>query len=68
MEFLIGETRVSASLVTAFGDVPPGEPLAYLNSEGRLALAVNLGDFRKRFGVREGMTILVTKTATPASR
>lgn len=68
LEILIGETRVVAPLVQAFGDVPPEQPLAYLNSEGRLALAINLGDFRERLGVQEGATITVTWIATPSAR
>ena len=30
-----------------FGDVPPGQPLLYLNSLGQVALALNLGDFAR---------------------
>jgi hypothetical protein len=37
-----------------FGDVPPGEPLAYLNSSGALALALNQGNFASQFAIGTG--------------
>jgi S-adenosyl-L-methionine hydrolase (adenosine-forming) len=63
LELSIGEARLLVPFVTAFGDVPEGQPLAYLNSEDRLAFAVNLGDFREKMNVREGAALTVTAMA-----
>jgi S-adenosylmethionine hydrolase len=40
--------------VSTFGDVPEGQPLLYLNSEGNLALAINWGDFAATHGIASG--------------
>lgn len=48
-------------LVGTFGDVPEGAPLAYLNSRGHLALALNLGDFARAQGVAPGVAVRVTR-------
>jgi len=37
-----------------FGEVPPGEPLVYVNGLLDMAVAINLGDFAKRHGVESG--------------
>ncbi len=52
-----GEREVWDGLVpyvSTFGDVPEGQPLLYLNSEGNLALAINWGDFAATHGVASG--------------
>ncbi len=51
-----GERRYSGivPLVQTFADVPPGQPLAYFNSLGNLALAVNQGSFAARYGIASG--------------
>ena len=38
----------------AFGDVPEGKPLLYLNSLMNVAIALNMGDFAKTHGVGSG--------------
>lgn len=47
-------------LVRTFGDVPEKAPLAYLNSRGWLALALNMGDFARTQGVERGAPVRVT--------
>jgi S-adenosylmethionine hydrolase len=37
-----------------FGDVPVGKPVLYVNSLDRLALALNQGDFAKRYAISAG--------------
>lgn len=39
---------------TTFGDVPQGDPLAYLNSVNNLSFAINWGDFAGTHGVSSG--------------
>jgi S-adenosylmethionine hydrolase len=41
-------------LLKTFGDVPVGKPVLYVNSLNRLALALNQGNFAKRYGVSAG--------------
>jgi S-adenosylmethionine hydrolase len=41
-------------LVRTFGDVPVSKPLLYVNSLDRLALALNEGNFAKRYSIGSG--------------
>ncbi|MFD2083087.1 hypothetical protein SAMN05421678_103309 [Actinopolymorpha cephalotaxi] len=54
-----GGVRDRARVGRAFGDVPAGELLAYLDSDRRLALAVNEGSAAARLRVRGGAVITV---------
>ncbi|MDD2773978.1 MAG: SAM-dependent chlorinase/fluorinase [Elusimicrobiales bacterium] len=49
------ETRFART----FGDVPAGQPLAYINSRGLLGLAVNKGDFAALSGLKTGAELSV---------
>ena len=40
--------------VDTFGDVPEGDPLAYFNSEDKIALAINYGSFAEDYGIEAG--------------
>jgi S-adenosylmethionine hydrolase len=40
--------------VSTFGDVPPGEPLLYLNSLDNVAFAINWGNFAQAFAIASG--------------
>ncbi len=40
--------------VDSFGDVPVGQPLAYINSLDNIALAINQGDFAATFSIASG--------------
>jgi len=62
LEITVGAARIRATLVTAFGDVSPGQALAYFNSEDRLAFALNLGNLRDSLRVAEGVTVTVRRT------
>jgi S-adenosylmethionine hydrolase len=54
--------------VRTFGDVAEGKPLAYRNSLGALAFALNLGDFASKYQVLPGATTLVTVRKSAAAR
>jgi S-adenosylmethionine hydrolase len=47
----LGARALVVPFVRTFGDVPEGQPLAYVDSRGRLALAVNRGSFAATYGV-----------------
>ncbi len=58
-----GGVRDRARVGRAFGDVPAGELLAYLDSDRRLALAVNEGSAAARLNVRGGHLVTVAAPA-----
>lgn len=64
LEITVGTAHLRATLVTAFGDAPPGQALAYFNSEDRLAFALNLGSLRDSLGVAEGARVSVRAAGT----
>lgn len=64
LEITVGTARLQATLVTAFGDAPPGQALAYFNSEDRLAFALNLGSLRDSLRVAEGARVTVRRAGT----
>lgn len=51
-----GETvyEEEVPFVDTFGDVPEGQPLVYLNSEDKVALAINYGSFAEDYGIEAG--------------
>jgi S-adenosyl-L-methionine hydrolase (adenosine-forming) len=48
----IGEREMTIKFVKTFSDVPVGQPLLYIDSRGRLALAVNQNSFAATYGVK----------------
>ncbi|MEQ8191193.1 MAG: SAM-dependent chlorinase/fluorinase [Candidatus Eremiobacterota bacterium] len=58
-----GNIEVDVPLVVTFGEVSKGEPLAYMNSEGTLAFAINQGNFTLNYNLKEGMEISVKKAS-----
>lgn len=60
------DTTLDLPIVSAFGDVPAGEPLAYFNSRDHLSFAVNLGSFAERFGLFPGAAFAISIATEPA--
>jgi len=58
---VIGATRVDTVWAHRFGDVAEGEPLCYIDSTGRLALAVNRGSAAERYGAARRSPISITR-------
>ncbi|MDX1600641.1 MAG: SAM-dependent chlorinase/fluorinase [Anaerolineales bacterium] len=54
------EDRPLLQLDETFGDVPPGELVAYIGSEGLLEVAVNQGSAAERLGARVGDRVHLT--------
>jgi S-adenosylmethionine hydrolase len=48
-----------------FMDVPVGEPLLYIDSRGRVGVAVNQGDYSKKFNVTPPGKIFVARKGVP---
>jgi len=47
--------------VPSFGDVEKGNPLAYINSSGTLAFAINQGNFADTYDLTTGAEIKIKK-------
>lgn len=58
LKIYVGNTILS-NIVTTFGDVPDGEPAAYIGSSGVLEIAINKGDAREMLGVEKGAQISI---------
>lgn len=58
---MIGGHNLRLPFVRTFSDVPLNEPLMYIDSRGRLGLAVNQGSFAAKFGVKPPLTIYIPR-------
>lgn len=60
----IGNNKeMNLPFVRTFSDVPLNEPLMYIDSRGRLGLAVNQGSFAAKFGIKPPQTIYIPRAA-----
>jgi S-adenosyl-L-methionine hydrolase (adenosine-forming) len=57
----VGERTLRMPFVRTFGDVAVGEALLYVDSRGRLALAVNRGDFARRYGLAPPVALFIPR-------
>ena len=57
----VGDRTLRMPFVRTFGDVAVGEALLYVDSRGRLALAVNQGDFARRYGVAPPVALFIPR-------
>jgi S-adenosylmethionine hydrolase len=48
--------------VNTFSDVPVGEPLLYIDSRGRLGLAVNQDNFSATYGIKPPAALFIPRT------
>lgn len=53
--------QIPLPYVKTFSDVPPGQPLLYVDSRGRVALAINQGDFSKTYGLTPPVPVLIPR-------
>lgn len=58
---LIDKKPVTLPYVKTFMEVPVGDPLLYLDSRGRVGIAVNQGSYSKQFGVTPPGTIFIPR-------
>ncbi len=54
-----------ATVARSFADVAPGQALIFLDSAGRLAIALNLADAAARLGLREGDEVRLSAPGGP---
>ena len=57
----IGNKEMKVKFVRTFSDVPVGQPLLYIDSRGRLALAVNQNNFAAMYGVKPPVALVISK-------
>jgi S-adenosylmethionine hydrolase len=57
----IGDQTISTVWANRFGDVPEQAPLCYIDSAGRLALAVNRGSAAERYGATRRTPVVITR-------
>jgi len=57
----IGQKPYSFPFEKTFGDVAVGKPLVYFDSRGRVAIAVNQGDFSKVYTISPPVPIFVAR-------
>lgn len=57
----VGTLEIDVPWVVSFGHVGKGEPLAYLNSNGALSLAINQGNFVKTHALLPGASVQIRR-------
>jgi S-adenosylmethionine hydrolase len=58
VKIYVGNT-IFDTIVNTFGDVPDGEPAAYIGSSGVLEIAINKGDAKEMLGVEKGAQVSI---------
>jgi S-adenosylmethionine hydrolase len=61
----INKKGVVLPYVRTFMDVPVGDTLLYLDSRGRVGIAVNQGDYSKKFDIKPPGTIFIPRKGQP---
>ncbi|PYX79245.1 MAG: hypothetical protein DMG70_28785 [Acidobacteria bacterium] len=56
---MLGSAPMTIPFAKTFADVPPNKPLLYIDSRGRVALAVNQGNFAAAYGIKPPIPILI---------
>jgi hypothetical protein len=57
----VGGKEMKVKFVKTFSDVPFGEPLLFIDSRGRLGLAVNQGSFASVYGVKPPVELFIPR-------
>ena len=64
----INKKAVTLPYGKTFMDVPVGDPLLYIDSRGRVGIAINQGNYAKKFNVEVPGTIYIPTKHTPITR
>jgi S-adenosylmethionine hydrolase len=57
----VNDKQLKIKFVKTFADVPLGQPLLYIDSRGRLGLAVNQSSFAATYGVKPPATLFIPR-------
>ncbi len=58
---ILDEEEMRIKFVHTFSDVPVGEPLLYIDSRGRFALAVNQGSFAEKYEIEPPVKLFIPR-------
>ena len=61
LKISVGDKQLTTVWANRFGDVPEQEPLCYIDSAGRLALAINRGSAAERYGAVRRTLVVITR-------
>jgi S-adenosylmethionine hydrolase len=61
----INKKPATVPFVKTFMNVPVGDSLLYIDSRGRVGIAVNEGDYAKKFNITPPGTIFIPRKSTP---
>src|SRR5882724_6071019 len=64
----INKRSVTLPYVKTFMNVPVGDSLLYIDSRGRLAIAVNQGNYSRKFSVEPPATLFVPRKTVPSGQ
>ena len=57
----VGGREMRMKFANTFSDVPIGEPLLYINSRGRLGLAINQNNFSATYGIKPPAALVIPR-------
>jgi len=57
----LGGKEMKISFVKTFSDVPLGQPLLYIDSRGRLAVALNQNNFAATYGIKPPVALVIPR-------
>jgi S-adenosyl-L-methionine hydrolase (adenosine-forming) len=63
--FELNKKRVTLPFSHTFMDVPVGSPLLYIDSRDRVGLAVNQGNYSKKYDITPPVTIFIPRKGAP---
>jgi S-adenosylmethionine hydrolase len=63
LTFKIAGKQYTCPFVKTFMGVPIGQPLVYIDSRGRVGIAVNQGDFSKKYAISPPVPIFIARKA-----
>ena len=61
LRITVGDQKIETVWANRFGDVAEHDPLCYIDSAGRLALAVNRGSAAQRYGATRRTPVVITR-------
>jgi S-adenosylmethionine hydrolase len=61
----INRKSVTVAYAKTFMDVPVGDSLLYIDSRGRVGIAINQGNYAKKFNIEPPATIVIPSKHTP---
>ena len=57
----VGDKEMKLKFVKTFSDVPLNQPLLYIDSRGRLAMAVNQSSFAATYGIKPPVALIIPR-------